>query len=275
MSFPNKTSKVVQTLLDAIEKNPEKKWKEIDFQNLSIDASTARRQFKKRFNMTFIAYARARRMGIAMKQIRKGKSVIDTQLLIGYSSDSGFRDAFSKIMQVAPSKGKKAMAVQAIWIDTPIGPMVAIGNNKALYLLEFADRRGLEKEIETMRNKLNSAITPGTNAILTSVKKELEDYFAKKLKKFTTPIYMLGSPFQKLVWEQLIKIPYGTTCSYGKLARSIDKPTAYRAVANANGKNQLAIIIPCHRVINTGGALGGYVGGINRKKWMLDHENSK
>lgn len=101
LSHPNHVSDLVQTLVAAVETNPEKRWKDKDFQALSVDASTARRQFKKRFGMTFVEYARARRMGLAMKHIRTGKAIIDAQLSTGYESSSGFRDAFSRIMGAA------------------------------------------------------------------------------------------------------------------------------------------------------------------------------
>lgn len=143
LSHPNHVSKLVQTLVEAVEENPEKRWKERDFQELSVDSSTARRQFQKRFGMTFIAYARARRMGIAMKQIRAGDAVIEAQLSTGYESGSGFRDAFSRIMGAAPSKAGHSNILKAAWIDTPLGPMIAIADEKDLYLLEFVDRRGL------------------------------------------------------------------------------------------------------------------------------------
>lgn len=275
LSHPNQVSHLVQTLVEAVENHPEKQWKESDLRQLSIDTSTARRQFKKRFGMTFVEYARARRIGLAMKQIRQGDSVIEAQLSSGYESGSGFRDAFSRIMGSAPSKlPSNHNILKASWIDTPLGPMIAIADEHALYLLEFVDRRGLEKEIEKLRKKLLLGIIPGSTFPIHSIKKELNEYFEGKLHIFKTPIANLGSPFQKEVWEQLKKIPFGTTQSYQDLAISIGKPYAYRAVARANGANQLAIIIPCHRVINTNGELGGYGGGIVRKQWLLNHEKN-
>ncbi len=273
LSHPNHVSELVRTLVEAIEKNPEKRWKTRDFEKISVDASTARRQFKKRFGMTFVQYARARRMGIAMKQIREGKAVIETQLDTGYESSSGFRDAFSKIMGTAPTKfGKHQIVLKSSWLDTPLGPMLAIADEKALYLLEFVERRGLEKEIERLRTKEKAIIIPGCTDPIVSVESELKAYFAGKLKIFKTPLHLIGSPFQKCVWNELTKIPYGQTKSYADQAAAIGKPSAYRAVANANGANQIAIIIPCHRIINTNGNLGGYGGGITRKQWLLNHE---
>jgi AraC family transcriptional regulator of adaptative response/methylated-DNA-[protein]-cysteine methyltransferase len=272
LSPPSMVSKTVQRLVEAVEQHPEKRWKDRDFRELSLDASTARRQFKKRFGMTFVAYARARRMGLAMKQIRKGEQVIEAQLEAGYESASGFRDAFSKIMGAAPSKSGNTSVLKATWLDSPLGPILAIGDEIALYLLEFVERRGLEREIERLRKKSKSAIIPGRTKPIDSIEKELKLYFSGKLKEFKTPLFMFGSPFQKRVWNELKKIPYGKTCSYADLAKAIGKPTAFRAVANANGANQLAIVIPCHRVIASGGGIGGYGGGISRKEWLLELE---
>lgn len=273
LSHPNYVSDLVRMLVDAVETNPEKRWRNSDFEALSIDASTARRQFKKRFGMTFVEYARARRMGIAMKQIRAGDDVINAQLDVGYESSSGFRDAFTKIMGAAPTHfSQQHNILKASWIDTQLGPMLAVSDEEALYLLEFVDRRGLEREVERLRNKTKSAIIPGSTPAIISIEKELKAYFDGHLQKFTTPFHLLGSPFQKSVWQELLRIPYGETRSYSKQAEKIGKPTAFRAVANANGANQLAIIIPCHRIINLDGNLGGYGGGIARKQWLIDHE---
>ncbi len=276
LSHPNHVSDLVRILVDAVEATPEKRWRIRDFDKLCVDASTARRQFKKRFDMTFVEYARARRMGIAMKQIREGKTVTETQLDTGYESSSGFRDAFSKIMGAAPTNfDKHHNILKASWLDSPLGPMLAIADDEALYLLEFVERRGLEREIERLRIKTKSAIIPGITDPIKSIEAELKLYFEGKLRNFKTPIHLMGTPFQKLVWEELMRISFGTTRSYGDQAAAIGKPFAYRAVANANGTNQLAIIIPCHRIINTNGELGGYGGGISRKKWLIDHENQK
>ncbi len=273
LSSPSTQSELIKKLVDAVEKNPERKWTDYDFKNLGIDSVTARRQFKKRFGMTFVEYARARRMGIAMKQIRNGEKVIDAQISTGYESGSGFRDAFSKIMGVAPVNSKESKILKAHWIDTTLGAMLAIADDEYLYLLEFVDRRGLEREVESLRAKEHAAIIPGLNEPIKSVEREIKLYFEGKLTQFKTPVFYYGSDFQKSVWKELQKIPYGKTISYLELAKRVGNPKAFRAVANANGCNQLAIIIPCHRVINNNGNLGGYGGGISRKEWMMKMEN--
>jgi len=169
---------------------------------------------------------------------------------------------------------RKPMKVQlkSSHLDSPLGPILAIADNEILHLLEFVERRGLEREIERLRIRGKAAIIPGTTDPILSIEKELKAYFEGSLKDFKTPIHLLGSPFQKLVWNALLSIPYGETKSYTEQASIIGKPSACRAVANANGANQLAIVIPCHRIINSNGALGGYGGGIDRKKWLLQHE---
>lgn len=275
LSHPNQVSELVRTLVDAVEADPSKRWKESDFESLLVDVSTARRQFKKRFGMTFVEYARARRMGIAMKQIRKGDAVIDAQLNTGYESSSGFRDAFAKIMGASPTQFELHHKVlKASWLDTKLGPMIAISDDDALYLLEFVHRRGLEREIERLRLRVKAVIIPGMTDPIMSIESEIKAYFEGTLKKFQTPLHLLGSPFQKLVWEELMRIPYGETRTYAAEAQAIGKEAAFRAVANANGANQLAIIIPCHRIINSNGDLGGYGGGIARKQWLIEHEKS-
>lgn len=164
---------------------------------------------------------------------------------------------------------------KATEIKTPLGPMMAIANEEALYFLEFVDQKNLEKKVQRLRQRTKSAIGPGKTSVIHLIESELKEYFQGTLIQFKTPLALLGSPFQKKVWHELIKIPSGQTCSYGDIAKKINKPTAYRAVANANGANQIAIVIPCHRVINTNGDIGGYGGGVTRKSWLLNHEKRK
>jgi AraC family transcriptional regulator of adaptative response/methylated-DNA-[protein]-cysteine methyltransferase len=272
LTHPNQVSDVIRLLVEAVENNPEKRWRSEDFKRLSVDESTARRQFKKRFGMTFVEYARARRMGIALKNMTSGEAVIDAQLSSGYQSSSGFREAFSKIMGASPTHMLEERLLKASWLDTPLGPMMAVAAEANLHLLEFVDRRGLERELERLRQSTRSAIVPGMTAPICSIEEELKAYFDGSLKQFKTPLFQGGTTFQRSVWDKLAAIPCGETVSYQTLAVSLGKPNAYRAVAQANGANQLAIVIPCHRVINASGELGGYGGGLTRKSWLIQHE---
>lgn len=169
------------------------------------------------------------------------------------------------------------MTLKSSYIDTPLGVMNAIADEKSLYFLEFSDHSGLEKKIEKLKLQVNANIVPGKCPLIYQVEDELKKYFDGSLKEFKTPLHFLGSAFQNIVWSELINIPYGQTKSYASQALAIKKQKAVRAVANANGANRIAIVIPCHRVINTNGNLGGYGGGITRKKWLIEFEiaNSK
>lgn len=166
------------------------------------------------------------------------------------------------------------MNLKMAYIDTPLGPMCAVGSDSALYLLEFADHRKLDRKLEVLKSKTGATLVSGSSKAIESIKRELGLYFSGKSTAFSTPVALLGTAFQNRVWQELRQIPYGKTCSYAQLAASIAKPTAYRAVAQANGQNLLPIIIPCHRVINSGGKLGGYSGGLERKRWLLNLEKS-
>ncbi len=181
---------------------------------------------------------------------------------------SNFKDIFADL----PLKdAEKSIELKADWIETILGPMLAIADDNFLYLLEFITRRGLKKEI-TRLGMRGFTITPGESAPICSIKNELSEYFAGTLTKFKTPYRVFGSQFQQQVWQKLCDIPFGETISYREQAISLCKPSAYRAVANANGANQLAIIIPCHRVIASDGTLGGYGGGLMIKQRLLEHE---
>ena len=275
LSNPNIISPEIQLLIDEVENNPEKKWKDADFRKLSISTSTIRRQFKKKFGMTFVEYARSRRLGLALKSIKNGSRIIDAQLDAGFESDSGLRDAFKNTLGISLSKDTIVKELYSQWIDTKIGAIVAIGDEDYLYLLEFVDRRGLEKEIEVMKKKFKAVIIPKLTKPTESIKIELEKYFENGKHQFNTPIKYNGSPFCISVWKQLKTIPVGKAISYSELALMIKNEKAIRAVAKANGMNQLAIIIPCHRVIGKDGRLGGYSGGLERKRWLLNHEGVK
>jgi len=206
-----------------------------------------------------------------MSQIHKNVSVIDTECDNWSESGSDFLDAFTKFIDVAPTKFDGYLQILKVhWIETKLGPMIAISDDEGLYLLEFADRKNLGRKIKGLG--LKTGIIRGVTPHTESIESELKAYFDGVLTEFKTPLHLSGSPFQKIVWEELMSIPYGETRSYAEQAEAIGRPTSYRAVANANGANKLAIIIPCHRIINSNGELGGYGGGVARKKWVIEHE---
>jgi methylated-DNA-[protein]-cysteine S-methyltransferase len=121
---------------------------------------------------------------------------------------------------------------------------------------------------------IGAAPPPGRrrDPVLTAARRQLDAYFAGKLTEFDLPLAPAGTVFQTGVWDELQRIPYGTTISYAELAGRVGRPGHFRAVGSANGRNPISIIVPCHRVLGSNGSLTGYGGGIDRKRWLLDHE---
>jgi AraC family transcriptional regulator of adaptative response/methylated-DNA-[protein]-cysteine methyltransferase len=273
---PLQTSSEVPSLIEKlrlqVEHDPARRLRESDLVGMGIDPSTARRQFKRYFGMTFHAYQRARRMGSALAAVRKGTNVLDTQLDHGFESSSGFREAFAKLFGAPPSKSGGVHCLLARWIDSPLGAILALADDDGLHVFDWVDRRGLEREILRLRARTGHAIVPGKHAVLDQAEREIGEYFAGKRKTFSLPLATRGTDFQRRVWDELLRIPTGETRSYADIARRIGQPTAVRAVARANGDNFRGIIIPCHRVIGSDGSLTGYGGGLARKQWLLDHE---
>lgn len=157
-------------------------------------------------------------------------------------------------------------------IPTPLGPMTAIANESGLVLCEFGDRRMLPGQLERVHELFGELPRSGRSEFLDQTRAELDEYFAGAREKFTIPLVIAGTPFQKSVWHELLRIPFGKTVSYDQIGSRIGRPGAARAVGRANGDNRMAIIIPCHRVIGSNGSLVGYGGGQPRKRWLLDHE---
>lgn len=193
----------------------------------------------------------------------------------GYESISGFRDAFAQTFGQSPGRSRVSDCIVAAWLESPIGPLVVGATNEGVCLLEFTDRRMLETQFATLRRRFDCAIVPGENQHLDQLRDELADYFEGKLREFSVPLVYPGTPFERRVWDGLLRIPYGETRSYDDLARAIGCPNGPRAVGGANGRNRIAIVIPCHRVVNKSGELGGYGGGLWRKRFLLDLEQSK
>lgn len=272
MDDPDAPGELLNKLLALVEEDPSRRWSEDDLKDMGIEPATARRQFQRRFDMSFSQYARARRLGHAFTTIQKGDKVIEAQLDAGFESGSGFREAFSRQFGDAPQKSRTAVTFAMDWIDTPIGPMLAIADNRHLHMLEFVERKSLQSHVDRYRKHFNATVLPGDTPALQLIRRELKDYFAGKQLTFKSKIADAGTEFQQTVWDELRRIPPGETRSYLDVSHSIGRPTAMRAVANANRLNRCAIILPCHRVIGSDGTLTGYAGGLWRKQWLLDHE---
>jgi len=262
----------LQALLSAIDVSPESRWTDADIRAFHVQPDRVRRWFQRNHGMTFHAYARARRLGLALDQIRQGSSVISAAFDHGYDSLSGFNEAFRSILGTSPRTAKGSTVVHIVRITTPLGPMLAAATDEALCLLEFADRRMLELQFRRVRKHFDAFFIPSSNSILDHATRELDEYFAGKRQQFTVPLAVPGSSFQQAVWEQLQQISYGVTKSYREIAVQLRAPKSVRAVARANGDNRIAVIIPCHRVIGSDGDLTGYGGGLWRKRRLLEIE---
>jgi AraC family transcriptional regulator of adaptative response/methylated-DNA-[protein]-cysteine methyltransferase len=169
--------------------------------------------------------------------------------------------------------------------DTPLGPMLGGATEDGVCLCEFADRGGEERILARMEKRLGYPVQPpepGTAGgadrtspqatYLNQLDRQLREYFHGDRREFDLPLDLAGTPWQRKVWGALLEIPYGATTSYGELAIRLGNPGGSRAVGRANGENSVAIVVPCHRVIQADGGLRGYGGGIHRKRWLLDLE---
>lgn len=264
----------VSKLLNMIDADPTARYNDQFLRSIKIDPARARRYFLKNYNMTFQAYCRGRRLGISFEKIRQGKDLDDVALGYGYQSHSGFREAFAKAFGISPGKSKDGDCLLAAWIESPMGPLIAAANKDGICLLEFSDRRMLDAQFATLRKLFKAPILPGENKHILLLKKELQKYFEGTLKEFKTPIVFPGTDFQNKVWNELLKIPHGETASYEELAKRVGVSKGQRAVGHANGLNRIAIVIPCHRVVNKDGNLGGYGGGLWRKQRLLELERA-
>lgn len=161
------------------------------------------------------------------------------------------------------------------WYESPVGPLIASATNGALCGLSFCDADGLHERLQVLRERHATTLLDGSNAVLDQLRTQLQEYFAGQRRNFTVPLHASGTAFQERVWAALCEIPYGETWSYLQLAVRIGDALATRAVGFANGANPIAIVIPCHRVINADGGDGGYGGGLWRKRILLNLERGQ
>lgn len=262
----------IATLLAALDERPDYRWRESDIIRMGFDLSTVRRSFKRQFGMTFLEMARQRRLRDGFETIADGGAVIEGQLVAGFGSASAFRAAFLKLMGRAPGNLSADPFLFADWIPTPLGDMISVACKSQLHLLEFFDRKALPKELGRLNSRAKGRLGIGRTAPSEQIKDELKAFFDGSSSEFQTPLAYHGSDFTGAVWDELRQIPPGETRSYSAIAASIGRPTAVRAVARANGANQIALVIPCHRVIGADGSLTGYGGGLWRKQKLLEIE---
>ena len=262
----------IKLLLKYMEENPAVKIKDVELIEMGLEPNQVRRWFLKNYKLTFHAYQRMYRANNAFQNIKMDQSVTDAAYDSGYNSLSGFNSMFKNIIGASPQKSKNKQIVNMTHIETDLGLMVAAATDKGICMFEFADYKLLDLELRQLADSFNVSLVHGDNPHFNTLREQLDQYFAGERKDFDIPLDLVGTEFQKKVWLSLLQIPYGCTTTYAKQAELLGKPSAVRAVANANGKNKISIILPCHRVIGTDGALTGYGGGMWRKKKLLEFE---
>ena len=262
----------IKQLLKSLEENPSIRIKDTGLIDMGLDPNQVRRWFLKNYKLTFHTYQRMYRVNNAFQRIQSEQTVTEVAFDSGYDSLSGFNSMFKSLIGTSPQKSKNKRIVNITYIETDLGMMIAGATDKGICLFDFADYKLLDLELRQLREMLKAPLIQGDNPHFTTLKKQLDEYFRGERKDFDVPLDLVGTEFQKQVWLALLKIPYGCTTNYAKQAELIGKPSAVRAVANANGKNKIAIILPCHRVIGADGTLTGYGGGMWRKKKLLEFE---
>lgn len=283
LEAPDHAPEWLAGLLERVEREPDRPVRDAELRRMGLDPARVRRTFQRRYGMTFHGYERARRLGDALEGLRAGEDLDEVVFDSGFASHSGFREAFQRLFGLPPGRARRVAAergaplrvVRVHWIETPLGPMIAGAVDEGICFLEFTDRRALESQIRALRRQVGTTILPGGHPLLVRLEAELAAYFAGQLDRFTLPLFTPGTPFQQRVWNELGKIPPGQTRSYEDLARAAGSPQAVRAVGRANGTNRVAILVPCHRVVNKDGRLGGYGGGLRRKEFLLALERGR
>ncbi|RJE81908.1 bifunctional transcriptional activator/DNA repair enzyme AdaA [Paracoccus onubensis] len=266
--------RIVSRLMAELKADPARRWSEGDLAEMGLDPSTVRRAFRRHFGQSFLQMARELRLRGGMKALTEGSAMIDAQLDAGFDSASGFRNAFARLFGHKPHVLRGPADLRADWIDTPLGGMIAIADDEALHLLEFIDRKALPEGLRKLSGFVGGRIGLGRSAVIDRVEAELNAYFEGNNPRFSVPVQLHGTDFQRRVWQQLRRIPAGETCSYAQLAGDIGQPTATRAVARANATNRIALVVPCHRVIGADGTLTGYAGGLWRKEKLIETERA-
>ncbi|MEX0365640.1 MAG: bifunctional transcriptional activator/DNA repair enzyme AdaA [Ruegeria sp.] len=262
----------IRSLLAALDADPVRRWSEADVMAMGFDPSTVRRAFKRHFGTTFLEMARQARLQAGLTTLAQGGRVIDAQLEAGFASGAAFREAFARHLGLPPGAFRADALLRADWFNTPLGAMVAVSDQTHLHLLEFADRKALPSQLTRLHKACKGALGFGRFAPTDRIEAQLSTYFAGRSARFDVPLALHGTEFTKAVWQELQTLPAGTTHSYSDIARRLGRPQAVRAVARANGANQIAIVIPCHRVLGADGSLTGYGGGLWRKHKLIDLE---
>jgi len=264
----------VKSALRMVAERPDQRVTDADLRATDISPAAVRRWCKTHLGLTFHGYQRMLRVNAAYRSLLDGASVTDVAFNGGYQSLSGFTHGYKSVMRTPPSEAAAQRVIYMERISTPLGPMFAGATDDGICLLEFTDRRMLEKQLATLTRRLDATIIAGTHPHIALLQEQLSEYFAGERREFDLPLVVPGTDFQREVWDSLMQVPYGETWSYAQQAAFMGRPKAVRAVAVANGYNRISIVIPCHRIIGSDGSLTGYGGGLPRKQRLLEIEKS-
>ena len=234
---------------------------------LGVSPKRAIEIFKEAYRTTPGAYADALRVAEAQRRLREtDEPILDIALALGFESLSAFYALFDKASDTTPAAYRRAAraglpeeGVAQVY-QTPFGPVTIAAGEGAVMQVHFGC--------------LVHTTPPQSTKLADLAAEQLTEYFSGRRQSFTVPLRPAGTPFQRRVWEELRKIPYGKTATYGQIARNIGRPSAARAVGMANHQNPIAVMIPCHRVVGANGALVGYAAGLPMKRRLLDLETN-
>jgi len=238
-----------------------------------VDPVRVRRYARRTHGMTFHAWLRTRRIAAAQRQLREGRALDRVIIESAWDSHSGFRDAFARVAGRSPGRSRDAEPISVVSWQSPLGPLVLAAIDAGACLLEFGDERRIVQQAASLHRWFGGPVVRESHHHLDTLRQQLAEYFDQRRREFTVPLVIRGTAFETATWNALLRIPYGTTVSYSDVATAIGSPRAVRAVGSANGRNRIAIVIPCHRVVNADGKLGGYGGGLWRKQRLLELES--
>ena len=264
-----------QTVLTAVLAEPARRWSDLELSRRGFDPVQVRRAFLARFGHTFHGHLRALRVVRARRQLDAGRTLSEAGARSGFDSESGLRAAFRAVLDATPAQARVRSAIEFTHLSSPLGSLLAAANSEGVCLVEFdasADGVDAKARLLSIAARSNAAVVVGTNPHLERLAAELAQWFRGSRRTFDVPCSMIGTDFELEVWRRLRDVPYGSTATYGEIARDLGRPNGTRPVGRANGRNPIAILVPCHRVIGASGDLTGYAGGLDRKRWLLAHE---
>jgi len=243
-----------------------------DLRTRKLSPERVSRWFRAHLGMTFAQWQRGLRLTSALHGLRAGARIDDAVFATGYESHSGFREAFQRSFGTSAGQAEDADCITVLWRESVLGPLVLGSHKDAIVLVQFADRWRLPDIFKPLTRHLGVGFLPGESALLQRTGEIIDALFSGEKTVFAVPLKLVGTDFQKLAWNQTLKIPRGKTVSYRELAQDMGCPSKTRAVARAVGANPINILLPCHRVIGSNGLLTGYSGGLERKRRLLQME---